>query len=655
MTAVAFLPYAMPMAKPHPASDPPFSRVDRARVLWLALAALTALGGCPGHGGPDFGKLPTITSGDPEAEARLREAREQDDKGDHEAAATRYRKLIADKPNDPLVPVAQLALGRILLRSGQHADAKALFDRVATHSDPALAEQGRFYGAIAAHRMGDDEGAVKTLQPMVGRPVDPADTALLLRTLAEAYEKLGRYGDALAALDSLTAEAVPEADRKWAEGEITTLSADKASPEDIERLLRDLPHKGYAFRRVIKRAVRDADAKGDGARAHQLLELMHEEEIPIDNELSAIAVRATRPGEANPQVIGAVLSLSGRGHKVGELALRGLMLAAGLPLQGPPAKDAPQLVFRDDGGEPERAAEAVNELATVHRAIAIIGPLDVRAAEAAADRAQQLGVPIILLSPGGRGPERGPLVHRFFVTPEQEVQSLLARAKSIARSKLAGLLPQGPYGDLMETTLRAQAAAAGAQVLAVQRYLPGATSFTEQAAALAKLPIEAVLLADEPRQVALIAPALAAAGLWCTPAGENAQGGARPITLLAPSVAFDHGLARSAGRYLQGALFSVPFDAQSASGAAQKFATGFEAQFGEPADAFAAFAYDAFKLVRKGVDSGAKTREALGAALARTSSSDLAGPSPGFGLDRQARHPTRLLELKGDAFVPLTD
>ncbi|MFI5306523.1 MAG: ABC transporter substrate-binding protein [Polyangiales bacterium] len=655
MTAVAFVPYAGRMANPHPGSDPPFSREGRRYGFGLALAALLAFGGCPGHGGPDFGKLPTITSGDAEAEAALREAREIDDKGDHEEAAARYRKLIADKPNDPLVPVAQLALGRILLQAGKAAEAKVLFDQVSTHDDPALAEQGRFFGAVASHRLGDDKKAVETLQPMVGRPVDPADTALLLRTLAEAFEKLGRYGDALTALDNLTAEAAPELDRRWAEAEITTLAADKASPEDIERLLRDLPRKGFAFRRVIKRAVRDADAKNDGARAHQLLELMREEEIPIDTDLSAIAVRAARPGEANPQVIGAVLSLSGRGHKVGELALRGLMLAAGLPLQGPPEKDAPQLVFRDDGGEPERAAEAVSELVGVHRAVAIIGPLDVRAAEAAAERAQQLGVPIVLLTPGGRALERGPMVYRFFVTPEQELQALLSRVKAISRTKLAAVLPQGPYGDLIESTLRARATAVGAEVLAVQRYAPGATSFTEQATALAKLPIDAILVADEPREVALIAPALAAAGLWSTPAGETAPSSARSITLMAPSVAFDRDLARSVGRYLQGALFSVPFDARSEGGAEQRFAARFETQFGESPDAFAAFAYDAFKLVRKAIDSGAKTREALAAALGRTSATELAGPSPGLGQDRQARHATRLLELKGDAFLPVPE
>ncbi len=624
-----------------------------AALLLLCAGAPIAFGGCPGHAGPDFGKLPAITSSDPQAEADLREARGLEDKGDAEAAIARYRAFIAKRPADPLVPVARLSLGRLLLKRGDTDEAKGLFDRVAAHPDPALAEQGRFYGAIVRHRLGDDEAAVKTLQPMIGRPVDPADTSLLLRTLAEALEKLERYGDAIAALDTLAGEPISAADRSWATAKIAELTKNKASAQDIERLYRDLPHDGAAWRQVIQRAVRDADAAGDANRVRRLLDVMRDQEIPIDSDLGAIAVRAERPTDANPQVIGAVLSLSGRGRRVGELALRGLMLAAGLPLQGPPATNAPQLVFRDDGGEPARAADAVSELVASHRVIAVIGPMDVRAGDAAAARAQQLGVPIVLLTPGGHAVEQGPMVYRFFATPDDELQALLGQLKQSGRIHVAALLPQGPYGDLMERTLRARAAPLGVEVTAVRRYEPGATNFVEHTAALAKLPLDSVLLADEPREIALIAPALAAEGLWCTPAGQAAPNGGRAISIIAPSVAFDHDLSRSVGRYLQGAVFSVPFDPQTASGAGQRFLQRFQEQFGEPPDSFAAFAHDAYTLVRSAVEHGARTRADLASALAHTESSELASASSGLGADRTARRPTRLLELQGDDFVPL--
>src|SRR5262249_14673781 len=159
------------------------------------------------------------------------------------------------------------------------------------------------------HRLGDDASAVKTLQPMIGRPTDPEDTSLLLRTLAEALEGLGRYGDAIAVLDTLNVESVPEASRHWAEDKAKELIKDKASPEDIARLYDDLPHKSNVWRYVVRRALRDADAAGNTERARELLDVMRDNSMPIDDELSAIAVRAERPTDANPQVVGAILSL----------------------------------------------------------------------------------------------------------------------------------------------------------------------------------------------------------------------------------------------------------------------------------------------------------------------------------------------------------
>jgi len=187
----------------------------------------------------------------------------------------------------------------------------------------------------------------------------------------------------------------------------------------------------------------------------------------------------------------------------------------------------------------------------------------------------------------------------------------------------------------------------------VQRYPIGATSFVDQVKALAGHQFDTLLLADGPTQVALIAPALAAAGLWCTLPGREAPADARAISVIAPSVGFDHALARSTGRYLQGAVFSVPFDALTATETGAQFVERFQAQFGEAPNAFAAFAYDAYKLVRRGVDVGGNTRERLAATLPRVESFELAGPGSGFASDREPRRATRLLQLQGNQFERL--
>jgi ABC-type branched-subunit amino acid transport system substrate-binding protein len=343
--------------------------------------------------------------------------------------------------------------------------------------------------------------------------------------------------------------------------------------------------------------------------------------------------------------------LSGKGRRVGELALRGLMLAAGLPPSGPLPKDAPQLIFRDDGGDPKRAAEAVTELATIHRAIAIIGPLDVRVAAAAGEQAQALGVPLILLTPAG--PLGGAVVHRFFPTPEAELSTLLARVRADGGHRVAALLPQGGYGDVMEAALRKVAGERGLSVAAAQRYPAGATAFGTEVEALARVPFDALFIADAPNTVASLAPALAAGGLWSSAPGQAAPSGGRAVRIVSVAAAFDADLARTVGRYLQGALFSVPFDAASASGSAATFAQAFQARFGEPADTYAAFAHDAYRWVRAGVAAGGTTRATLPAALLRATPASAASPVTGLLPSREARDATRLLELRGTSFAPL--
>ncbi len=625
------------------------------RVLSLAaiLLALWAGWGCPGKpSGPTIGRLPVITSEDPQAEVEIREARELLDRGDIAEAEKLYRRFLEQRPEDPLVPVANLALGRIELAKGRVDEARTLFAKVAAHPDPSISEQGRFYDAVAAHLQGDNRLAIATLKPMQGRTIDPADTALLLRTLAAASEAIGDYLGALETLDALATGAVPESDRKEAVAEIIAIAAGKATAEQITAAYKELDREGTAWPHVARRALRDADGAGDVERMNEILEDIQDEDVELDEELQALALRAARPTEADPRTIGAILSLSGRARKVGEQSLRGLMLAAGLPPQGPPDPKAAQLVFRDDGGDPERAVQAVNELVSAHRVVAIVGPIEARAAAAAAQRAQELGVPLIALTPAADIARTGPMVFRLFTAPEYELQSLVAYAAGAGAKRFAVLHPDAPFGKVMRDTFSREVERKGGQTVVVESYAPDATSFGEQISRLAAARFDALFIADASSRIALVAPALAAEDLWSTPPGEEAPGKkGRAITVLAPSVGFHPSLAVSAGRYLQGAVFSAPFDATAVEGPAQRFAEQYKKQFGSSPDMFAAFAYDAYKLVRQAIEKGATTREQVAKLLPGVRYQDAAGPSAGFTATREPLRPARLLQLQGDRFV----
>jgi ABC-type branched-subunit amino acid transport system substrate-binding protein len=617
---------------------------------YLLTVLLFLMAGCPHQPEIRPWHLPALTSDDPRAEAELREARELTQRGATQEAERRYRAFIAERPKDALFPIAQLGLGRILLSQNRLADARALFDQVAGHSDPSVAEQGRFYQGVTAQRQGNSAQAIELLEPMQGRTIDPEDTALLYRTLAAARTAQADYVGALKALDSLIKEAVSERDRAQARAEIAEIAGKKANREQVSHAYQELDRGATAWPQIARRALKDGDRDGDIEKMRGIIQSLKNQGLELDAELEALALRAARPVDTNPQVIGAILSLSGRAREVGDLALRGLMLAADLPPSGPPAAGAPQLIFRDDGGDPERAVQAVDELVSVHRAVAIIGPIDARAAAAAATRAAELGVPLIALAPIAQLTDAGPMVFRLFPAPQDEAHKLVAYARGQGMTRFAVLYPKGPYGSTMRETFEREVALQKGQVVAVQSYEPQTTDFRQPIEALRQVDFEALFIPDASLQIALIAPALAVAGLWGALPGVTAPKTGRTVTLLMPGVAFNHQLIKNAGRYLQGAVFSVAFDPTTATGAGRVFADQFFQRFGLMPDAFAAVAHDAYRLVRAVVAAGATTRKEVARGLCVVRDAGAAGPNPGFSQTRNPFEATRLLQLQGESF-----
>jgi branched-chain amino acid transport system substrate-binding protein len=628
------------------------AKVDMAirnQVHLLAVLLILTVG-CPHQPEIRPWNLPALTSDDPRAEAEMREARELAERGATQDAEQRYRAFIAERPKDPLFPIAQLGLGRILLSQNRLADARALFDQVAGHPDPSVAGQGRFYQGVTAQRQGNSAQAIELLEPMQGRTIDPEDTALLFRTLAAARTDQTDFVGALKALDGLIKEAVSERDREKARAEITEIAGKKANRDQVLRAYQELNRDGHAWPQIARRALKDADRDGDIEKMRDVVQALKDQGLELDAEIEAFALRAARPIDANPQVIGAILSLSGRAREVGDLALRGLMLAADLPPSGPPAAGAPQLIFRDDGGDPERAVQAVNELVSVHRAVAIIGPIDARAAVAAATRAAELGVPLIALAPVAQITDAGPMVFRLFPAPQDEAHKLVAYARGQGMTRFAVLHPKGPYGSTMRETFEREVALQKGQVVAVQSYEPHTTDFRQPIEALRQVDFEALFIPDASLQIALVAPALAVAGLWGALPGAATPKTGRTVTLLMPGVAFDHQLIKNAGRYLQGAVFSVPFDPTTATGAGRIFADQFYQRYGLTPDAFAAVAHDAYRLVRAAVATGAATRKEVARSLCVVRDAGAAGPNPGFSPARNPFDATRLLQLQGESF-----
>jgi ABC-type branched-subunit amino acid transport system substrate-binding protein len=611
------------------------------------------LSGCPHARGQTTTALPLPTTDDPLAEAAFESARDAESRGDLEAATTGYSSFLTTYAGDPLAPVAELRLGRIELAEGKVAEARARFERAATSEDVSVAERAELYLGVTLHLEGEHQAALALLRPLEGRLVSPEENVLLMQTMSVACLALEDRACAVRALDGLLHGEIPDEERASTVAELTELVQNGITPEEVVTLYDALPREGLGWSLVARRALRQAFSAGDMTQAARYAGDLRASGIELVGELLAMAERAQRTGQADPQVIGAILPLSGRGRDVGQHALRALMLAAGAPGEGPAAAGSVQIVVRDSGADPERATRAVDDLVSLHRVVAIVGPIDAAASAAAARRAQELGVPLIALSPVASVVDAGPMAFRLFTTPAVEVDALVQAATARGARRFAALFPSHGYGQAMRAALAAAAERAGAEVVSEIAYAPGSTSFAREAQTLAAARPDAILLPDRASQVALIAPALAAAGLWQGASASPDAGAAAnglPV-ILVPSVGADPARLGPSARYLGGALFSVPFDAAAPVGPAAAFREAYRARYDEVPDLFAAYAYDAFQLVRSVVERGARSRADVAAALPRAHMATV-GPSGGFAETRQPANATRIMVLREGAFVP---
>lgn len=356
----------------------------------------------------------------------------------------------------------------------------------------------------------------------------------------------------------------------------------------------------------------------------------------------------TTPTKARGKVlkVGALLPLSGKYKLYGESTLHGVECGAGV--QRPCVSPVPvEIVAKDSGGEPDRAAAAVTELVQQHQVAAIIGPLLSRTVEAAAVRAQELKVPLISLSQRDGVAEIGDYVFRIGINAVSQVETLARYAvKERGWKRFAVVYPNNAYGQALRAAFAESVAAAGGSIVAEKSYgaeianiiearheggpedatkpatparpKPGTMSTSGEVVAPsagsseAPMPViprvrgaDAVFIPDSYRNVV----ALLKNG------GPDVFGGA---VLLGVNRWNSSGLLE-AGARVEGAVFVDAFYPQSGDATSQQFVRGFSEAYHMEPTVLEAQSYDAMRIIiRAAQDARSRAPERIRDALART-------------------------------------
>lgn len=508
----------------------------------------------------------------------------------------------------------------------------------------------------------------------MGRPRDG------LATLSSLYDKLGpneRLPAARAAAEAAErAQAMPQAVRFRAEAaalssgaeaarelELAIDDIDQLAFLDVAKLREELPVSSPVLAPLLLKLakVRLHLHDGDGA-AREARELAAR--FPGSSwaaEGRAMLERLERRTRVQPNVVGLAVPLSGRSKGWGEAILQGVAMAIG---------DAPlRIVVKDTRGEPDGAAEAIEELVVHEGAIAVIGGVTNSEAVRAAQAAQDLELPFISLSKVDRVTDAGPFVFRLMLTGEAQAKALVEWAMAKRSMKRFALMYPGvPYGLELAGAFWREVEARGGEIRGAEPYEADRTTFgplvknmvgklylderpdfQEKLKELFKdekdpfrrrkgaeklrdrlAPVtdfDAVFIPDFAAKVAQIAPALAVEDVvtaTCDLAEVERIRKATeredllPVQLLGANGWDDPQLLDKAAKYVECAVFVDGFFAASQRPATRSFSDGFALKYGHPPTILEASAFDAAALVRQALEKGARGREELRQALSRT-------------------------------------
>lgn len=169
--------------------------------------------------------------------------------------------------------------------------------------------------------------------------------------------------------------------------------------------------------------------------------------------------------------IALILPLSAPNGQAAALSLRN---AAELAMQdfsgGNAASQNIQILVKDDRGTPDGARAATQE-AIQQGAELILGPLFGPNVQAAAAVARPAGKSMIAFSSDAGVAQRGVYLLSFLA--QSDVQRVVNFAGSRGKKAIAALVPQTPYGNVVEAELMSVGNQQGRRVTIVERYQPG--------------------------------------------------------------------------------------------------------------------------------------------------------------------------------------
>lgn len=162
--------------------------------------------------------------------------------------------------------------------------------------------------------------------------------------------------------------------------------------------------------------------------------------------------------------VGLILPLTAGGNAgLAGQALRNAAAMAVAEFNGPNI----QIMVGDDAGNPDVARGAAQQ-ALDHGARIILGPMFAQSVNAVGQVTRPANIPVIAFSTDSSVASPG--VYLLSFLPESDVRRIVAHASAAGKRSFAALVPQNPYGTVVEAAFRQEVARHGGRIVALEHY-----------------------------------------------------------------------------------------------------------------------------------------------------------------------------------------
>jgi branched-chain amino acid transport system substrate-binding protein len=380
----------------------------------------------------------------------------------------------------------------------------------------------------------------------------------------------------------------------------------------------------------------------------------------------------------DPRTIGVVLPLSGPQASIGQKALRSVQLALGIYGK---AQSNFRLAVVDSEGSPDVARRGIEDLVQKENVIAIVGGLLSKTAVVEAARAQDFGVPAIMLSQKSGLTQAGDSIFRNAVTSQTQVRALVNLAMNqLGMKRFAILYPNDAYGVEYSNLFWDEVKLHGGEITGAQPYDPKETDFRGHVQRLAGMfyledraseykyhlkdfndknpkrsarqggpsledlvpPVidfDAIFIPDTARAVGQIAPMLAYNNI-------------RDVRLLGTNAWNSPALIQRGQKFVEKAVFVDSAVTNDPSFRSSPFFTAFLGAFEEEPGLTELQAYDSALILRQLIAGGESTRIGLREKLASLRDFPAATGHLSITDDREIQRPLTALTVDNSAIVP---